>query len=74
MGSLNPFSTPKMPTPTVVAPPKDPNEDAATKAEIEAERKRRANAAGSSGNIQSSLVGAVSDLQSSSKKSSLLGG
>ena len=68
------FSGPKTPAPVVVAPPVDPSLDAKAKAEAEAERKRRAAASGSTNNIQSSLVGAVTDLQSSSKKSSLLGG
>lgn len=74
MGELNPFKKPKSPKPVVVAAPVDPSLDAAAKAEQEAERKRRAAASGATGNIQSSLVGAVSDINSSSKKSTLLGG
>lgn len=74
MGSLNPFAKPKTPAPVVVPPPVDPSLDAQAKADLEAERKRRAAASGSTNNIQSSLVGAVTDLQSSSKKSTLLGG
>ena len=73
MGSLNPFAKPKMPKPVVVAPPVDPNADAQARADLEADRKRRSAAVGATSNIASSLVGAVGDLQSSSKKSSLLG-
>lgn len=74
MGKLNPFSAPKAPAPVVVPPPTAVVDDTQAKADQEAERKRRAAASGSTGNIQSSLVGAVTDLQSSTKKSSLLGG
>ena len=74
MGKLNPFSKPKTPAPQVVAPPVDPSLDAQTKADQEAERKRRAAASGATGNIQSSLVGAVSDINTSTKRSTLLGG
>lgn len=75
MGKINPFSKPKAPAPVVVTPPPAAVEDdTQAKADLEAERKRRAQAAGSASNIQSSLVGAITDLQSSSKKSSLLGG
>jgi hypothetical protein len=74
MGKLNPFAKPKTPAPVVVEPPLDPNVDAQAKSDLEAERRRRAGATGSTGNIQSSLVGAISDMQSSTKKSSLLGG
>lgn len=74
MGSLNPFSKPKTPKPVVVAPVKDVTDDAQAKAHLEAERKRRAMASGAMGNIKSSLVSAVSDINSSSKRSTLLGG
>jgi len=74
MGSLNPFAKPKTPAPVVVPPPTAVTDDTQANRDLEAERKRRAAASGATGNIQSSLVGAVTDLQSSSKKSSLLGG
>lgn len=72
MGGLNPFKKPKMPAPVVVEPPKQ--SDAEIQAALLEERKRRAGATGSSANIVSSLAGAVSDIQSSTKKSTLLGG
>lgn len=72
MGSLNPFSKPKMPTPTVITPPTTVPKDAENA--LLDERKRRAGAVGSTGNIVSSLVGATSDIQAGSKKSTLLGG
>lgn len=74
MGSLNPLAKPKMPKPVVVSPPpvatQDPN---ASMAEAEAERKRRAAATGSSGNILSSLASATPDALAQSRKT-LLGG
>jgi hypothetical protein len=72
MGSLNPFSKPKMPTPVVTPVPTTDTADAQN--ELLMERKRRAGATGSSGNIASSLAGAVTDIQSATKKSTLLGG
>ncbi len=74
MGSLNPFSKPKTPAPVVVPPPTSVEDDTQAKADLEAERKRRAAASGSTANIASSLVGATTDIQSSSKRSTLLGG
>ncbi len=68
------FSGPKTPAPVVVPPPTAVVDDKQANADLEAERKRRAAASGSTNNIQSSLVGAVTDLQSSSKRSTLLGG
>ena len=70
MGSL--FSKPKMPTPQVITPPT--TDTAEAQASLLAERKRRAGAVGSTGNIVSTLVGATSDIQSNTKKSTLLGG
>jgi len=72
MGSLNPFAKPKMPAPVVTATPTI--EDPTIKTDLEAERKRRAAASGSTANIASSLVGATTDIQSSSRRSTLLGG
>lgn len=72
MGSLNPFSKPKMPAPQVIsAPTLDTGEAQKTLLD---ERKRRAAAVGSTGNIVSSLVGATTDVQAGTKKSTLLGG
>lgn len=85
MGSLNPFSKPKMPTAQVVQPapiltntqPKTP-EQVVSSAESETtlleERKRRAGAIGSTGNIVSSLTNSISDINANTKKSTLLGG
>ena len=70
MGSL--FGAPKMPTPQVIQPPSLDTTEA--QSSLLDERKRRAAATGSTGNIVSSLVGATSDLQSNTKKSTLLGG
>jgi hypothetical protein len=72
MGSLNPFSKPKMPAPVVTPAPTVDNTESQT--ELSTERKRRAGATGSSANIVSSLAGAVSDIQATTKKSTLLGG
>lgn len=72
MGGLNPFAKPKMPAPVVTPPPTI--EDTASQSTLLDERKRRAGATGASGNIVSSLAGAVSDIQASTKKSTLLGG
>lgn len=70
MGSL--FKGPKMPKPVVVPPPAiDDTEN--QKALVE-DRKRRAGATGSTGNIVSSLVGSVGDAGAGSAKSTLLGG
>lgn len=72
MGSLNPFAKPKMPAPQVIAAPSvDTGEAQRTLLD---ERKRRAGAVGSTANIVSSLVGATSDIQAGTKKSTLLGG
>lgn len=69
MGSLNPFSKPKMPSPVVVQAPVAGEDTAA----LEAERKRRALAQGSTGNITSSLSSAVADVGAATRKT-LLGG
>jgi len=72
MGSLNPFAKPKMPQAQVVATPTTDTTEAQTA--LMDERKRRAAAVGSTANIVSSLVGATSDIQAGTKKSTLLGG
>lgn len=72
MGSINPFSKPKMPKAQVISVPK--TDTTAAQAALLDERKRRAAAVGSTGNIVSSLVGATTDIQSNTKKSTLLGG
>lgn len=72
MGSLNPLAKPKTPAPVVVAPPTI--DDTANQDALTAERKRRQAATGSTGNIVSTLANATTDLQSSTKKSTLLGG
>jgi hypothetical protein len=69
MGSLNPFAKPKMPTPQVIQAPVAGEDTAA----LEAERKRRALAQGSTGNITSNLSGAVADAGAATRKT-LLGG
>lgn len=69
MGTLNPFSKPKMPAPQIIQAPVAGDDTAA----LEAERKRRALAQGSTGNIASSLAGAVGDAGAASRKT-LLGG
>ncbi len=69
MGSLNPFAKPKMPTPQIIQTPVAGDDTAA----LEAERKRRALAQGSSGNITSNLSGAVADVGAATRKT-LLGG
>lgn len=69
MGSLNPFATPKMPAPQVIQAPIAGEDTAA----LEADRKRRALAQGSTGNIASSLSGSVTDAKATSRKT-LLGG
>lgn len=72
MGSLNPFAKPKMPAPQVIAAPSvDTGEAQRTLLD---ERKRRAAAVGSTGNIVSSLTNAVGDAQVGTKRSTLLGG
>ena len=70
MGSI--FGSPKMPTAQVVATPAIT--DTAAQDALTAERKRRAGAIGASANISSSLLNAVPDLQTGTKKSTLLGG
>lgn len=70
MGSL--FSKPKMPTPQVIDTPTTDTAEAQTA--LLDERKRRAGAVGSTGNIVSSLVGAQTDAQTGTKRSTLLGG
>lgn len=72
MGSLNPFSKPKMPTPQVITTPTTDTTEA--QSALLDERKRRAAAVGSTGNIVSSLVSATTDAQTGTKKSTLLGG
>ena len=72
MGSLNLFAKPKMPKPQVVQQPNV--NDTANQEALLLERKRRASATGSSGNITSSLVGALEDSQSRTRRSTLLGG
>ncbi len=69
MGNLNPFAKPKIPTPQVIQAPVAGEDTAA----LEAERKRRALAQGSTGNITSSLSGAVADAGAATRKT-LLGG
>jgi len=69
MGDLNPFAKPKMPSPQVIQAPVA-GDDTAT---LEAERKRRAFAQGSTGNITSNLSGAVGDSGTATRKA-LLGG
>jgi len=69
MGALNPFAKPKMPAPQIIQAPVAGEDTAA----LEAERKRRALAQGSTGNIASSLAGAVGDAGAASRKT-LLGG
>lgn len=69
MGIDNPFAKPKMPAPQIIQAPIAGQDTAA----LEAERKRRALAQGSTGNIASSLSGAVSDAGAVSRKA-LLGG
>ena len=70
MGSI--FSKPKMPAAQVIEAPTTNTAEAQTA--LLDERKRRAGAVGSTGNIVSSLVGATSDIQAGTKKSTLLGG
>lgn len=70
MGSL--FSSPKMPAAQVVEPPTTDTEEAQTA--LLDERKRRAGAVGSTGNIVSSLTGATTDAQTGTRRSTLLGG
>ena len=70
MGSL--FSKPKMPTPQVIDTPTTNTADAQTA--LLDERKRRAGAVGSTGNIVSSLTNAVGDAQAGTRRSTLLGG
>lgn len=72
MGSLNPFSKPKMPAPVVIEPPKESDAEIQTRAAEE--RKRRAGAMGSTGNIVSTLAGATPDIQANTRRSTLLGG
>lgn len=69
MGNLNPFAMPKMPAPQIVQAPVAGEDTAA----LEAERKRRALAQGSAGNITSSLSSSVGDAGAASRKT-LLGG
>lgn len=69
MSTLNPFSTPKMPKPQMIQAPVAGEDTAA----LEADRKRRALAQGSSGNITSNLSSAVADIGAASRKT-LLGG
>lgn len=71
MGGLNPFAKPKVPEPVVVTPP--PTVAPVDDTKLTDERKRRALATGTSGNIQSSLSTASSDLATTSRKT-LLGG
>lgn len=68
------FSAPKMPTYTPPPAPVVTSDNAVAQVELEAERKRRAAASGSSGNIVSSLSTSIEDLSATTKKSSLLGG
>jgi hypothetical protein len=69
MGGMNPFAKPKMPTPQVIQAPVAGEDTAA----LEADRKRRALAQGSTGNITSSLSTSVADSGAASRKA-LLGG
>lgn len=69
MSTVNPFTKPKMPAPQIIQAPIAGEDTAA----LEADRKRRALAQGSTGNIASQLSGAVSDAGATSRKT-LLGG
>lgn len=76
MGDLMPinmFKKPKMPAPQVIQSPVA-NNDTLDQSAQEAERRRRALAVGSSGNIVSSLAGATNDAGASSSRRTLLGG
>lgn len=64
----------KAPKPVPVVAPDTTLSDQASQDALTAERKRRAAATGSSGNIVSSLTNAVDDLKATTKKSTLLGG
>lgn len=70
------FGGAKVPKPQpVVVPAVDTSlQDKASQDALTEERKRRALATGSTGNITSSLTKAVDDLSATSKKSTLLGG
>lgn len=75
MSTLNPLSilkSPKMPAPQIIQSP-IANNDVADQSSVESERRRRALAVGSSGNIVSSLAGATGDAAAVSRKK-LLGG
>lgn len=72
MGGLNPFSKPKMPQPVVVQPPSPTV--AEDQGALTEERKRRALASGSTGNIVSSLATSTTDAQSATSRTKLLGG
>lgn len=75
MGAINPLNLlkmPKMPAPQIIKSPVV-NNDVVDQSGVEAERRRRALAVGSSGNIVSSLAGAVGDSSVASRKT-LLGG
>lgn len=72
MGGLNPFKKPKVPKPPVLQPVKQvttPSETAVTE-----DRLRRQRASGTQGNLISSLGQAVSDKETSTVVSKLLGG
>jgi hypothetical protein len=75
MSDINPLKIlqrPKMPAPQIIQSPVA-NNDVSDQNAIEAERRRRALAVGSSGNIVSSLAGATGDAAAVSRKK-LLGG
>lgn len=75
MSTLNPLNilkSPKMPAPQVIEKPVS-NNDTIDQSAQEAERRRRALAVGSSGNIVSSLAKAIGDAGVASRKT-LLGG
>lgn len=71
MGGLNPLAKPKTPAPVIVEPPKLDTKD--NQMALQEERKRRQVASGATGNIVSSLAGAATDQQTSTRRSTLLG-
>lgn len=72
MGSINPFKMPKVPAPQIIESPVV-NNDLVDQSAMEAERRRRALATGSSGNIVSSLATQTPDAAAAARKK-VLGG
>lgn len=68
------FKAPKTPAPVVTPAPTSVADDAQATKDLQDERKRRAAASGATANIKSSLVNVVPDINTATKKSSLLGG